>query len=1489
MKTPHYFRNIAAILTFLWLVVPNVHYGQSFSSSDLQGTSLTNPTSLQFGPDGRLYASQQDGYIYAYTITRNGADNYQVIDTEIITVINTIQNHDDDGTVHGTQLRQVTGILVTGTAEFPVLYVGSSDYRVGGGQKGDLGLDTNSGVISRLTWDGSVWDKVEIIRGLPRSEENHANNGMQLDEATNVMYVTSGGNTNGGAPSNNFGFITEYALAAAVLAIDLNGLEAMPIHTDQRTGGKFIYDLPTLNDPTRPDIDNSHPDFPYASGHPLYNSTVDLGDPFGGNDGLNQAKWVIGSPVQIFATGFRNIYDLLLTDDGRLYTWDNGANGNWGGHPHQEGGGNATNNWLPGSSKSGAMPAGWIGEDGIIDGDVNNKDGVHFLGYVTDYDPFDPNADPANSYYGGHPCPIRANPAGAGLYTHDSENGGNNGTVGGYWRTAVTGDPTTTLPVDWPPVPLTKANPIEGDFQNAGEDDNSFWAFQGVKSASTNGLALYTSSNANGTKQGHMLAAAHNHTIYEIHLNANGTIDNPGVAFKQNPDVTKFAKEFSTTPLDIIAQGDTDLFPGTVWVISYVSNNITVFEPQDFITCYSPGDPEYDPNADYDSDGYTNDDEIQNEADHCNGASVPPDADDDQISDLLDTDDDNDGVVDTNDYFQLDPDNGLTTNLPIAYPLLNGDPGTGIAGLGFTGLMANGDDYLNLIKDKSNSEIIILYGGAPGQLGIGGPPGDGITTGDAYGTLNSQENAFQFGVNVNSATPPFTVTSGLLGPIFSGSPEDSQSAGIFIGTGDQSNYVKVVANANGGQGGVLVTTETNDNPIDHQYNVPEIISASFITFYLTIDPQNGTVRPGYSVDGGAIVFLGSPINVGGTLLTAIQGTPALAIGVISTSRGSSTQFTASWDFINIDFETVSSFGQWKIVNQNNDPTARHENAYVQAGDKFYLIGGRNSGAKKVDIYDPQTQTWSSGTANHPFDIHHAQAVEYHGLIYIVGAMTGNGNNEALVDKIYIYNPTTDTWYIGGDIPRPRAGGGVVVYNDKIYLLGGLQDGHKGDYVLWFDEYDPETGIWNTMPDMPRFRDHFHAALVGDKLVAAGGRLSDTNGNLSSQGYPSELLPDNIPPVTNTQNVLVSKVDIFDFQTGNWVTTPLPDIPTARAGAAVGVIGNEAIVIGGEIDASKTRKETEAFDVSSYSWRSLANLIPEGTFTGRHGTQAIVNNGGIYVAAGAGTKGGSNELNSQQAFYMFGETTPTGSSLVASDLSIAPSLVDFGQAFGGQSVIRSVALTNENGNQGVEILDVSINGSTDYSIVTSSLPRLVLPGESVNINIEVSPTSQGTITASLLVNHTGANGSLSANLTAEGVINNNPPTVVNPIADISVDMDSTPLDIDLSEVFVDNEDGFLELGLIANSNNPSLVTTSVSSGILTLSFGANATGVASITVRATDTDGAFVEDIFTVNIVDPNISLTQVLYRVNAGGGELSGSPVWGEDGNGDPMPSPYRT
>ena len=110
-------------------------YAQSFSMEQrLQNVpdSLL-ATSLDFGPDQRLYVTDVRGDIHILSIVRdttNSPNIFHVVSTEVINSVRHIQNHNDDGALHDALKRQVTGILVVGTAVNPIIYVTSSDYRI---------------------------------------------------------------------------------------------------------------------------------------------------------------------------------------------------------------------------------------------------------------------------------------------------------------------------------------------------------------------------------------------------------------------------------------------------------------------------------------------------------------------------------------------------------------------------------------------------------------------------------------------------------------------------------------------------------------------------------------------------------------------------------------------------------------------------------------------------------------------------------------------------------------------------------------------------------------------------------------------------------------------------------------------------------------------------------------------------------------------------------------------------------------------------------------------------------------------------------------------------------------------------------------------------------------------------------------------------------------------------------------------------------------
>jgi N-acetylneuraminic acid mutarotase len=293
---------------------------------------------------------------------------------------------------------------------------------------------------------------------------------------------------------------------------------------------------------------------------------------------------------------------------------------------------------------------------------------------------------------------------------------------------------------------------------------------------------------------------------------------------------------------------------------------------------------------------------------------------------------------------------------------------------------------------------------------------------------------------------------------------------------------------------------------------------------------------------------------------------------------------------------------WKTVSTQNLPEVRSENAFVRVKDTFYLLGGRNK--KYVEAYDPKTQKWEK-KAEVPLEMHHFQAVAFQDEIYVVGALTGPYPHETPIPSIYIYNPKTNQWRKGADIPaeRRRGAAGAMVYKNKIYVVCGIIDGHYDGHVQWFDEYDPIKDKWRILPDAPRARDHVSVAVAEDQMVVAGGRLSTAR-------------------IGKVLELTVPEVDIFNFKNNSWTTMPASQqIPTPRAGNTAVALGSKVLIIGGESPQKLAHNQTEVFDVKTKTWETWAPLQ-----TGRHGTQALVYQNKVYIAAGSANQGGGPELN-----------------------------------------------------------------------------------------------------------------------------------------------------------------------------------------------------------------------------------------------------------------------
>lgn len=297
---------------------------------------------------------------------------------------------------------------------------------------------------------------------------------------------------------------------------------------------------------------------------------------------------------------------------------------------------------------------------------------------------------------------------------------------------------------------------------------------------------------------------------------------------------------------------------------------------------------------------------------------------------------------------------------------------------------------------------------------------------------------------------------------------------------------------------------------------------------------------------------------------------------------------------------------WSTPVTQGTPTARHENGFVAVDGRLYLLGGRDS--RPLDIFDPATGAWTQG-APPPREIHHMQAIAIDGQLWVLGAFTGGFPEEQPLTHVLVYDPATDRWSEGAEVPAPRRRGaaGVVVHDGLVYLVGGNTRGHMAGFVPWLDVFDPATGTWRALADAPHARDHFHAVVIDGRIYAAGGRRTSHD-------------------TGETMSLTIPEVDVYDIASGRWSTLAAP-LPTQRAGAPAVAMAGRLVVLGGESPSQVPgHSEVEAYDPTTQRWATLAPL-PKG----RHGTQATMIDGVLHVAAGSGDRGGGPELDDYLTF------------------------------------------------------------------------------------------------------------------------------------------------------------------------------------------------------------------------------------------------------------------
>jgi N-acetylneuraminic acid mutarotase len=291
--------------------------------------------------------------------------------------------------------------------------------------------------------------------------------------------------------------------------------------------------------------------------------------------------------------------------------------------------------------------------------------------------------------------------------------------------------------------------------------------------------------------------------------------------------------------------------------------------------------------------------------------------------------------------------------------------------------------------------------------------------------------------------------------------------------------------------------------------------------------------------------------------------------------------------------------------------------------KIYVAGGLlspNTGySAHFESWDGAKARWTR-LATLPEARHHIALAAAGGRIWGIGGFSGGFPNWRAQSSVHWYEPASDRWHQGPDLPQPRAEGVAAAVLGKVYLIGGRVPSVSGathfndhqDTVL-AEVLDPATGSWDRLPDAPTARNSAASAVIDGRIYVVGGRtaLKQSDGTL--------------------RQVNVSTLEVFDPDSKTWMArAPMPE---ARGGLAAAAHRGKLYVFGGEqwVPDQKVFAESWVYDPTDNRWTALPPMP-----TARHGLGAAALDDQIHVFGGGLRVGGNAATDVHEILVLDGK-------------------------------------------------------------------------------------------------------------------------------------------------------------------------------------------------------------------------------------------------------------
>nr|XP_009684656.1 PREDICTED: kelch-like protein 29 [Struthio camelus australis] len=236
---------------------------------------------------------------------------------------------------------------------------------------------------------------------------------------------------------------------------------------------------------------------------------------------------------------------------------------------------------------------------------------------------------------------------------------------------------------------------------------------------------------------------------------------------------------------------------------------------------------------------------------------------------------------------------------------------------------------------------------------------------------------------------------------------------------------------------------------------------------------------------------------------------------------------------------------------------------VSAGDNIYLSGGMESGVTLADVwcYMSLLDNWNLVSRMTVPRCRHNSLV-YDGKIYTIGGVGVAGN----VDHVERYDTITNQWETIAPLPKAVHSAAATVCGGKIYVFGGVNEAGRAAGVL--QSYIPQTNSWSFIESPMIDNKYAPAVTLNGFIFILGGAYARAttiydpekgnikagpNMNHSRQFCSAVVLDGKIYAtggIVSSEGPALGNMEAYDPKTNTWTLLPNMPCPVFRHGCVV---------------------------------------------------------------------------------------------------------------------------------------------------------------------------------------------------------------------------------------------------------------------------------------------------------------------------------------------------